>query len=220
AFGPEEVWGQLPAHVRTEIVAKRAKLYVIDANAVARAANMGGRINTIMQVCFFAISGVLPREEALNAIRRSIRQTYGKKGDEIVQMNLKAVEQALAHLHEVRIPADVGGNGEGGLRPPVPEKAPPFVRQVLGPIIAGCGDCLPVSQLPVDGTFPTGTSQWEKRNIATETPVWDPATCTQCGKCALVCPHGVIRIKAYDSKCLEGAPPSFKSCEAKDRDWQ
>lgn len=217
-YSPQEVWSRLPACVRSGLAAKKAKLYVIDANKVALSSGMGGRINTVMQVCFFAISGVLPRDEAINAIKDSIRKSYGKKGEEIVRMNLNAIDQTLAHLHEVPIP-DASANGSAVIMS-IPEHAPPFVRNVLGEIIGGRGDQLPVSVLPCDGTFPTGTARWEKRNIAVEIPVWDPKTCIECGKCALVCPHGVIRVKAYEPKHLEGAPPGFKSCDARDRDWE
>jgi pyruvate-ferredoxin/flavodoxin oxidoreductase len=229
---PDAIWSELPQHVRNELVEKNVQLYVIDANKVARESGMGGRINTVMQVCFFGISGVLPHDEAIAAIKESIRKTYGKKGEEIVQMNLAAVDRTLDHLHKVPIPVRARSVNDGSVTPvpnapgsdgngryPLPEYAPPFVRDVLGPILAGCGDELPVSALPCDGTFPTGTAQYEKRNIATEIPVWDPVTCIQCGKCAMVCPHAVIRIKAYEPKCLENAPPMFKSCDAKDRDW-
>lgn len=218
-FGAEEVWDYLPAAMRRQLVEKRAKFYVIDAGKVAQASGMGGRINTIMQVCFFGISGVLPRDEAVAAIKDSIRKTYGKKGEEIVQMNLRAVEQTLAHLHEVRVPKEAPSSTNGRVSP-IPPEAPTFVRDVLGEIYACRGDCLPVSALPPDGTFPTGTARWEKRNLATEIPVWDPKTCIQCGKCALVCPHGVLRIKAYDANQLVNAPTTFQSCDAKDRDWQ
>jgi pyruvate-ferredoxin/flavodoxin oxidoreductase len=218
--GPEEIWEELPQSMRRELVEKKARFYVIDANKVARESGMAGRINTVMQVCFFGISGVLPRDQAIAAIKDSIRKTYGKKGDEIVQMNLAAVDKTLEQLHEVPLPRDVTpANGHANGRYPLPEYAPSFVRDVLGPIIAGCGDELPVSALPCDGTFPTGTAQYEKRNIAAEIPVWDPATCIQCGKCAMVCPHAVIRIKAYEPHVLEAAPPAFKACDAKDRDW-
>ena len=171
-----------------------------------------------MQVCFFAMSGVLPREEAIEAIKRSIKKTYGKKGEEIVQMNLKAVDTTLEHLHEVKVPARVDSRVE--LPPPVPREAPEFVRDVLGEIIAGRGDQLPVSKLPCDGTFPMATTRWEKRNIALEIPVWDAAICIQCGKCAMVCPHGVIRAKVYEPSDLAGAPAAFKSVDARDRDWK
>jgi pyruvate-ferredoxin/flavodoxin oxidoreductase len=218
--GPEEMWRHIPTSVRQQLVEKQAKVYVIDANRVAQQCGMKGRINTVMQVCFFAISGVLPRDQALDAIRDSIRKTYGKKGDEVVRMNLQAVEITLEHLHAAPLPADrVAATNGVGLKSPVPDDAPAFVRDVLGEIIAGRGDSIPVSVLPADGTFPTGTARWEKRNIALEIPVWDPGVCIQCGKCAMVCPHGVIRVKGYDSSCLAGAPPTYKSCDAKDRDW-
>ncbi len=217
-YSAEEIWGKLPRVYQEHIVAKKLKMHVIDAVKVARESGMGGRINTIMQVCFFAISGVLPRQEAIDAIKKSIKKTYGKKGEEIVQMNLKAVDNTLARLHEVKVPARVDSQIE--LPPPVPKEAPEFVRSVLGEMIAGCGDRLPVSQLPCDGTFPLATSRWEKRNIALEIPVWDAAVCIQCGKCAMVCPHAVIRAKVYEPKALESAPTTFKSVDARDRDWK
>ncbi len=174
---------------------------------------MGGRINTIMQTCFFAISGVLPREEAIDAIKKSIKKTYGKRGESVVQKNFAAVDSTLAHLAEVKVPATVSSTFD--VRPPVPAQAPEFVQNVLAPIIQGDGDMLPVSSLPIDGTFPTGTAQWEKRNIALEIPEWDEQLCIQCGKCVLVCPHAVIRAKVYESDKLKGAPESFKSTAAK-----
>ena len=218
-YGPEEIWSRLPVAMQKEIIQKKVKLYVIDANQVAQACGMANRINTVMQVSFFAISGVLPRERALEAIRQSIRKTYGKKGDEIVQMNLKAVDITLEHLFEVQVPSGQTSEVSKTSEVFVPAEAPAFVRQVLGEILAGRGDSLPVSVLPADGTFPTGTAQWEKRNLALEIPVWDPVTCIQCGKCAMVCPHGVIRIKGYEPGNLQDAPDTFKSCEARDRDW-
>ncbi|MFQ5665860.1 MAG: pyruvate:ferredoxin (flavodoxin) oxidoreductase [Candidatus Binatia bacterium] len=217
-FGPADVWDHLPRPVQEQIVAKQLKLYVIDAYKVARESGMGARINTVMQVCFFAISGVLPREAAVAAIKRSIEKTYGSKGDEIVRMNFAAVDATLAHLFEVPVPARADGTIE--MPPPVPAEAPAFVREVTAKMIAGCGDELPVSALPADGTYPTGTSKWEKRNIALEIPVWDPPVCIECGKCAMVCPHSVIRIKAYEPRYLDGAPPTFKSMAARDREWQ
>ncbi|MDW8344416.1 MAG: pyruvate:ferredoxin (flavodoxin) oxidoreductase [Verrucomicrobiae bacterium] len=217
-YGPDEVWDHLPRTTQRRIIEKRLKFFVIDAVKVARACNMGGRINTVMQVCFFAISGVLPREQAIEAIKDSIRKTYGKKGDEIVQMNLRAVDATLEHLHEVQVPTQVTATWD--LLPPVPPEAPEMVRTVLGEIIAGRGDLLPVSKLPCDGTFPTNTARWEKRNIALEVPVWDPATCIQCGKCVMVCPHGTIRAKVYDPSLLKNAPPTFKTTPARDRDWK
>ncbi|MBU6400333.1 MAG: pyruvate:ferredoxin (flavodoxin) oxidoreductase, partial [Verrucomicrobia bacterium] len=177
---PEDVWTHLPEPVQRQLIDKRIRLFVINAHKLARDCGMRGRINTIMQAAFFSVSGVLPPLEAIAAIKASVRKTYGKKGEDIVHMNLAAVDQALAHLHEVKIPPQ--SNGRQALRPPVPEAAPAFVRQVLGPIIAGRGDELPVSALPADGTYPTATTRWEKRNLALEIPVWDSQVCIQCGK--------------------------------------
>jgi pyruvate-ferredoxin/flavodoxin oxidoreductase len=217
AHSREEVWASLPRRVREAIVAKRLRLFVIDAYAVARESGMGGRINTVMQVCFFAVSGVLPRDAAIAAIKESIAETYGKKGEEIVRRNLEAVDRTIDRLHEVAVPVETGDGAAP--EPPVSPDAPEFVRTVLGEILAGRGDLLPVSALPCDGTFPTATSQWEKRNIAQEIPVWDPVVCIQCGKCAMVCPHSVIRIKVFDPTLAESAPPTFKSCAARDKEW-
>jgi pyruvate-ferredoxin/flavodoxin oxidoreductase len=219
-YGTEEVWNYLPWPFQEQIINKKLKFYVIDATKVARESGMGKRINTVMQVCFFAISGVLPREEAIAAIKDSVRDTYGKKGHEIVQMNLNAVDQTLARLYEVKAPDRLNGHPAVAGPPPISEEAPPFVRDVLGQIIAGKGDELPVSAFPVDGTFPTGTAKWEKRNLALEIPVWDTEICIQCGKCTMVCPHAVIRIKVYDQKYFENAPATFKSTEARDREWK
>ncbi len=216
-FGADEVWEHLPREMQSQLIAKKAKLYVIDAYQVARDTGMGSRMNTIMQVCFFAISKVLPREEAIEAIRQSIRDTYGRKGEDVVQKNMHAVDETLAHLHEVKIPESVSSNVE--MIPAFP-LAPKFEREVLGTIYAGRGDELPVSAFSCDGTFPTGTAKWEKRNLALEIPAWDSKICIQCGKCAMVCPHAVIRIKVYESKQLVGAPASFKSCDARDKEWQ
>jgi pyruvate-ferredoxin/flavodoxin oxidoreductase len=218
SHAPERVWDHLPRPVQDALIAKQVRLYVIDAYKVARASGMRRQINTVMQVCFFAISGVLPGEEALAAIKTSIKKTYSKKGDEVVAMNLHAVDQTLAHLHEVPVPQEATSRVE--MPALVPAAAPPFVQTVLGPIIAGHGDSLPVSALPVDGTYPTGTAQWEKRNLAQEIPVWDPDICIQCGKCAMVCPHAVIRIKAYEPDALAGSPPTFKTVATRDREWQ
>jgi len=206
----EEIWVKLPTPVQEELRAKSAKLFVIDATKVARESGMGGRINTIMQVCFFALSGVLPRDEAVEAIKNSIKKTYGKKGDEVVQMNLKAVDNTLAHLHEVPL-AHRRFNGVCGLVPPISADAPAFVRNVLGKLAAGDGDDLPVSAFPIDGTFPTATAQFEKRNLALEIPVWDAQTCIQCLKCVAICPHATIRAKVYDEAELKNAPATFKS---------
>jgi pyruvate-ferredoxin/flavodoxin oxidoreductase len=217
-FGPDEVWNHLPRKVQETIQQKKLKFYVIDAYKVAREASMGSRINTIMQTCFFAISGVLPREEAIAAIKKAIQETYGKRGEAVVQKNFAAVDQALSHLHEVKVPEKITAVFD--MLPAVAERAPFFVRNVLGTIIAGKGDSLPVSVMPLDGTFPTGTAQWEKRNIAQEIPVWDTELCIQCGKCVLVCPHSVIRAKVYDSAHLAGAPPTFKSSKPRWREFE
>ncbi len=217
-YGPEEVWEHLPRSAQEQILSKRLRFFVIDGARVASESGLAGRINTIMQVCFFVISGVLPQDEAIEAIKESIRKTYDKKGEEIVRMNLRAVDQTLERLYEAQIPERA--EGEIKLAAPAAPFAPRFVRDVLGEIIAGRGNALRVSALPCDGVYPTGTAKWEKRNLALEIPVWDPGVCIQCGKCAMVCPHGVIRIKVYDSKRLAGAPPAFKSCDAKDREWQ
>jgi pyruvate-ferredoxin/flavodoxin oxidoreductase len=216
-YGPDEVWDHLPRTIQQEIIDKNLKFYVIDAVDVAQKAGMGGRINTVMQTCFFAISGVLPKDEAIAAIKHSIEKTYGKRGPEIVKKNFEAVDSSLANLHEVKVPGKVTSTFD--IRPAVPAEAPEFVQKVTAKIIAGEGDALPVSALPADGTFPTATTQWEKRNIALECPSWDPETCIQCGKCVLVCPHAVIRSKVYDPSLLEKAPATFKSTDAKWKDF-
>ncbi|MCF7936014.1 MAG: pyruvate:ferredoxin (flavodoxin) oxidoreductase [Synergistales bacterium] len=212
-YGPDEVWDQLPKTVQKRIIDKRLRFYVIDGYKVAKESGMGGRINTVMQTCFFAISGILPKDEAIGLIKKTIEKTYGKKGEAIVQKNFAAVDNSLDNLHEVSVPSEVTSTFD--LRPPVPGEAPEFVREVLGPIIAMKGDELPVSAMPADGTFPTGTTKWEKRNVALEIPVWDPDVCIQCGKCSLVCPHACIRAKVYDPGELEQAPETFKSTDAK-----
>ena len=217
-FNKDEVWDQLPREVQTQLIAKKTRFFIIDAYQVARDTGMGSRMNTIMQACFFAISKVLPRDEAIEAIRQSIRDTYGKKGEDVVQQNLRAVDETLAHLFEVSVPEKVTSQTE--MPPAFSPQAPKFERDVLGVIYAGRGDEIPVSAFPVDGTFPTGTAKWEKRNIALEIPEWDTKICIQCGKCAMVCPHAVLRIKVYDSKQLEGAPTTFKSTEVRDKEWQ
>jgi pyruvate-ferredoxin/flavodoxin oxidoreductase len=227
-LGPDRVWGRLPENVQRKLIEQRAKFFVIDGNRVARDAGMGGRINTVMQSCFFAISGVLPAQQAIEAIKNSVRKAYAKKGDEVVEMNLRAVDQTLAHLYEVKVPDAVAGGVDAGRREqrsrlqPNGElkRAPEFVRNVLGEIIAGRGERVPVSALPNDGTYPTGTTQFEKRNLASEVPVWDPQVCIQCGRCVLVCPHAVIRSKAYDVAVLPDAPSSFKSTEARLPEWK
>lgn len=217
AFGPDEIWDQLPRPVQEQIIDKQLRLFVIDAYKVARNSGMGGRINTVMQVCFFAISGVLPRDEAIAAIKHSIEKTYARKGEEIVAMNLQAVDNTLENLFEVQVPEVVSSSIP--MATFVPDDAPPFVRDVLGMMIARRGDELPVSALPIDGTYPSGTTQYEKRNLAQEIPVWEPDICIQCGKCAMVCPHAVIRIKSYDPAELADAPETFKHIAARDTEW-
>ena len=216
-FSKDEIWDKLPKEVQRALIDKHLKFYVIDAYEVANKVGLGGRINTIMQTCFFAISGVLPKDEAIARIKESIKKTYGRRGDDVVRQNFEAVDQSLAHLHEVTIPSTVTSSSTR--RPVVPANAPDFVRNTLGPIMANDGDSLPVSKLPVDGTFPTATTRWEKRNIALEIPVWETDLCIQCGKCSFVCPHAVIRQKAYDPKYLEKAPETFKSLDAKFKEF-
>ena len=211
-FPADQVWDEMPRKVQQQIIDKKLKFYVIDGYTVAKETGMGSRVNTIMQTCFFAISGVLPKEEAIEAIKHSIEKTYGKRGESVVAKNFAAVDAALAQLHEVKVPATASSSK--AVRLAVPAQAPEFVQNVLAPMILGNGDDLPVSALPVDGTFPTGTAQWEKRNIALEIPEWDEKICIQCGKCVLVCPHAVIRAKVYDSGLLKDAPATFKSKDA------
>ena len=206
-YGPEEVWSHLPRKTQETILKKNLQFYVIDGYSVARDAGMGSRINTIMQTCFFAISGVLPREEAIEQIKRAIKKTYGKRGD-VVQQNYAAVDAALAHLHRVVLPEEVSSTFD--ILPMFSNSAPSFVYNVMGEMAAGRGDQLPVSALPPGGTFPTATAQWEKRNIAQVIPVWDEELCIQCGKCVLVCPHAVIRAKVFAANLLPGAPETFK----------
>jgi len=217
-FGPDEIWDQMPREVQQAIIDKQLKVYCIDATSVAHDTGMGRRTNTIMQTCFFAISGILPRDEAIAKIKGAIEKTYGKKGDEIVNLNFRAVDSTLANLHEVPIPSQASATRT---RPPiVSENAPELVRRVTAVMMAGKGDLLPVSAFPVDGTWPTATTQWEKRNIALEIPVWDESICIQCNKCALVCPHATIRAKVYDPALLDGAPETFKSTDYKAKDFE
>jgi pyruvate-ferredoxin/flavodoxin oxidoreductase len=222
-YGPEEVWGQLPRVTQKHLLNKNIKLYVIDAYKVARETGMGGRINTVMQTCFFAVSGVLPKDEAIAAIKHAIEQTYGKRGETVVQKNFEAVDKTLENLFAVDVAGRKVAATHGDLRLPVPPEAPEFVQKVTAKMIAGYGDGLPVSALPNDGTYPTATAQWEKRNLALEIPVWDPEVCIQCGKCVLVCPHAVIREKIFSTENLEGAPNTFRSVGARWKehaDWR
>jgi pyruvate-ferredoxin/flavodoxin oxidoreductase len=217
AYGPAEVWDRLPLEMQEQIVAKRIKLHVIDAYRLAREVGLKGRINTIMQTCFFAITGVLPVEEAIGKIKETIEGTYGKKGGEVLKRNFEAVDRALAALSAVPVPAAATAARS---RPPVvaPE-APDFVQRVTAVMISNNGDRLPVSAFPVDGTWPVGTSRWEKRNIAAEIPVWDSTICIQCNKCALVCPHAAIRVKVFEPDLLAQAPDTFKSCDFRASDY-
>lgn len=216
-YSADTVWEQLPRPVQAEILGKDLKFYVIDAYAVAREAGMGGRINTIMQTCFFAISGVLPRDEAIAKIKGAIEKTYGKKGPEVVKKNFAAVDQTLAALYEVAIPTVVSSTLE--LSPVVPSEAPDFVQRVTSVMLENKGDQLPVSVFRPDGVWDVGTSQWEKRNIAQEIPIWDASICIQCNKCVQVCPHAAIRSNFYEPEALEGAPDCFRSVDFKVRDF-
>ena len=217
-YGADEVWDLLPREAQQAIVDKKLKFWVIDAATVAKTAGMGRRINTVMQTCFFALSGVLPRDEAILQIKRAIDKTYKSKGAEILKRNYAAVDTALEHLNEVTVPGEV--TTERGRPPAVPAEAPEFVQRVSARMMVGEGDLLPVSAFPVDGTWPLGTSKWEKRNIALEIPVWDPTICIQCNKCTLVCPHAAIRAKVYPPEALEGAPETFLDMEYKAKDFQ
>jgi pyruvate-ferredoxin/flavodoxin oxidoreductase len=216
-YGPNQVWDNLPARVQRQIIDKELKFYVIDAYRVAKETGMGVRINTIMQTCFFALSGVLPRDEAIAAIKNAIVDTYGKRGEDVVRQNFMAVDQSLANLFRVEVMDQVTSEIE--IPPTVPPEAPEFVQAVTAQILARKGDSLPVSVFPVDGTFPTATTQWEKRNIALEIPVWEPDICIQCAKCSLACPHATIRFKIYDPALLKDAPPTFKSTEARGKEF-
>ncbi|WP_339459520.1 pyruvate:ferredoxin (flavodoxin) oxidoreductase, partial [Nodularia spumigena] len=215
----DTVWEYLPPKVQQQIIDKQLKFFVINANQVARESGMGGRINTIMQVCFFALAGVLPEAEAITKIKKAIEKTYGKKGAEVVQKNLQAVDNTLTNLHKVDIPQTIQNPKSKIQNPKLLDSAPEFIRDVLGEIMVWHGDDLPVSALPADGTFPTGTAKWEKRNVAEEIPVWEGDVCVQCGKCVMVCPHAAIRAKAYQPDELINAPSSFKYVDAKDKSF-
>jgi pyruvate-ferredoxin/flavodoxin oxidoreductase len=217
SYGKEEVWDTLPQEVQKQMIEKKLKFYVIDAISLAEAVGLGARMNVIMQTAFFKISNVIPLDTAIKAIKDSVKKTYGRKGEKVVEMNNAAVDSALDKVYEVEVPDKVTSKIK--MRPPVPEDAPDFVKEVTAELIALRGDKLPVSKMPVDGKFPSGTTQYEKRNIAVHIPVWEPDICIQCGTCSFVCPHATIRIKAYDKKHLEGAPDTFKSADAKGKDF-
>lgn len=216
-YSTMEIWQHIPGEVQEALLAKKARVFLIDANTVARDTGMGNRINTIMQTCFFAISGVLPREEAIRQIKKAIEKTYFKKGPSVIQKNFKAVDQTLENLFELSLPNQSTNARKVGTN--LSEGAPAFVREVTARMLAGHGDDLPVSLLPVDGTYPSGTTKWEKRNIADLIPVWDSELCIQCGNCSFVCPHSVIRAKYYHSERLVGAPEGFKSAQINARGY-
>jgi pyruvate-ferredoxin/flavodoxin oxidoreductase len=216
-YGPEEVWDRLPRSVQRQIIDKRLDFYVVDATRVAREAGLRTRVNTVLQTCFFAISGVLPRDEAIRHIKESIRKTYATKGEAVVRRNYLAVDRTLAHLFRVDVPDAADSRLERAS--PVPDTAPAFVREVTARMLAGLGDQIPVSLLPVDGTYPSGTAAWEKRNISDLVPEWEPDLCIQCGRCSFVCPHSVIRARYYDQSLLAGAPAAFKSAPINGRGY-
>jgi pyruvate-ferredoxin/flavodoxin oxidoreductase len=216
-YGAGQVWDHLPRSVQQEILDRKLKFFVVDASRVAREAGLGTRINTVMQTCFFALCGVMPKEQAIERIKASIQKTYGGRGEVVVQKNFAAVDQALAHLEEVPLPA--AATSAFDRKPVVAAEAPDFVQNFTAKLIAGHGDFVPVSALAADGTFPSDTAQWEKRMIASEIPVWDPDVCIQCAKCAMVCPHAAIRMKVYDSSALAGAPETFLTSGFSDKDY-
>ncbi|MFH1719864.1 MAG: pyruvate:ferredoxin (flavodoxin) oxidoreductase [Planctomycetota bacterium] len=215
--GPDEVWDMLPQEVQKQIIDKKLKFYVIDAIGIAQELGLGARINVIMQTAFFKISNVIPLETAVGAIKDAIKKTYGKKGQKVVEMNNAAVDAALDKIYEVKVPGKVTSKIK--MRQLVPDDAPEFVKTVTAELMAFHGDQLPVSKMPDDGKFPTGTTKFEKRNIAVDIPVWEPDVCIQCGTCSFVCPHASIRIKAYDPKHVDSAPETFKSADAKGKDF-
>jgi pyruvate-ferredoxin/flavodoxin oxidoreductase len=216
-YEPGEVWDKLPRSFQQTVIDKKLKLYSINAYEVSKATGMGARINTIMQTCFFYLSGILPQDEAIEAIKTAIKKTYGKKGDKIVQMNYEAVDQSVANLHEIAVPAEAQSTIDRLAA--VTADAPEFVKNVTAKIMAGKGDELPVSAIPDDGVWPVATTRYEKRNVALEIPAWDPTVCIQCAKCSTVCPHAAIRVKAYDPALLDGAPETFQSADAKGKDF-
>ncbi|HEX9068988.1 MAG TPA: pyruvate:ferredoxin (flavodoxin) oxidoreductase [Ktedonobacterales bacterium] len=219
-YEPEVVWNHLPPHIRSVIQERRLRFYVINATKVARQLGMGARINTIMQACFFALSNVLPREEAIAQIKHSIEKAYGRRGAAVVRQNFDAVDQALEHLYQVAVPTELAVASDGHIPlMRVPASAPAYVRDVAMPMLAGRGDLLPVSMFPADGTYPVGTARYEKRNLALEIPEWDPEICIQCGKCTIVCPHACIRMKVYDTAALADAPDGFLSAPARFKEF-
>ena len=215
-YGPEELWDRLPHEVQVEIREKNLAVWAVDAYRVAGENELGARINTVMQPCFFALAGVIPADEAIEHIKASVEKSYGKRGATIVERNFAAIDASLAALARVEIPSEA--TAPQRLESALPADTPDFIARVTARLMAGEGDLLPVSALPVDGTFPTGTAQYEKRAIAQEIPIWDPDICIDCGKCAIVCPHATIRMKVFEPSALEGAPPSLKSKEFRSKD--
>jgi len=217
-YGPDEVWGELPFEVQEQIVTKKLRFFVVDAYGLARQIGLGVRINTIMQACFFHLSKILPVDEAIERIKKGIRKSYARRGEDVLNKNFAAVDVAAKDLKEVKVPTSV--STQRHMPPPVSKDAPDFVQRVSGVLLAGKGDLLPVSAFPPDGTWPTATAQWEKRNIALEIPVWDEKICIQCNKCAMVCPHAAIRAKLFEPEALKGAPATFKSVDFKATEWK
>jgi len=217
-YGPDEIWDNIPIEVQHQIINKKLSFYIIDAIKLAKELGLGARINMIMQTAFFVISGILPKDDAIKAIKDAIVKTYSRKGEKIVNMNFSAVDGALNNIHEIKYPQEA--TSKISMHPPVPPHAPEFVQKVTGRIIANEGDSIPVSAMPDDGTFLTGTTQYEKRNIAVEIPVWDEISCIQCGICSIVCPHAAIRMKIYDPKHLKNAPPTFKTVDAMSKSFK
>ncbi len=208
-YGPADVWERLPVEVQEQIIRKKLRFFVVDGDRVAQEAGLGLRINTVLQTCFFALADILPRDQAITEIKQAIEETYGKRGEAVLRRNFAAVDGALAALHEVSVPSAAAGDRHR--RPPVPDDAPDFVKRITALMLAGKGDLLPVSALPIDGTFPTGTARFEKRSIAAEIPIWDQDICIECGLCAMVCPHTAIRSKIFPLAALAKAPAGFAS---------
>lgn len=212
-YSKEEVWKHLPKTLQQQIIDKKIKFYAIDAYDIAKEIGLGSRINTIMQTCFFALSNIIEKEDAIKSIKRFTEETYGKKGEKILKMNYEAIDKAIDNLHEIEVPKEATSDYD--IKTSMPEEAPEFVKNVISKIVIGKGDDLPVSAFPHDGTYPTATTKWEKRNISLDIPVWNNEICIQCGKCSFVCPHTVIRAKIYSEDLLKNAPKSFKYAEAK-----
>ena len=213
----EQVWDSLPEKVQKDLIERKMKFFIIDAYKVGEETGMGARVNTIMQTCFFAISNIFPKDEAIEMIKDSIKKTYGAKGDKIVQMNFNAVDKTIENLFEVEVSGKVTSKLQ--LQPAVSGNAPDFVKEVTAKIIAFEGDDIPVSKFPIDGTYPLSTTKWEKRNIALDVPVWDTDVCIQCNKCVIVCPHATIRAKVFEEKYIKDAPPTFKYTKFKAKDY-